>query len=100
MGKVDKEHIIDVIKRQMVDNLEDISMEDISIHKSLLSYGAGSLDVLEIISCAMRELNIRVPRTELADIKCIDELADRFYKYANEEQESAEGGDTETNESG
>lgn len=61
------------------------------LHKSVVSapavidpsrpftdYGANSLDIVEIVSGTMRELKVRIPRTELSDIKNIDGLIDRL----------------------
>ena len=73
-----KQEVIDVIKKNIVENLDDIKTEDIDPMKSMADYGANSLDIIEVVSCTMRELNIKIPRAELADIKNIDQLADRF----------------------
>ena len=54
-----KEEVIKVIKENIVDNL----------------------DIIEVVSCSMRELNIKIPRAELADIKNIDGLADKFMEF-------------------
>ena len=78
-----KDQIIDVIKQNIVDNLDDVEYEQIDPQKTMKDYGANSLDIIEVVSCSMRELNIKIPRTELADIKNIDELADKFKEYAD-----------------
>ena len=77
-----KEQIIDVIKQNIVDNLEEVEYDEIDPQKTMKDYGANSLDMIEVVSCSMRELKIKIPRTELADIKNIDELADKFKEYA------------------
>ena len=77
-----KEEIIDVIKRNIVDNLDDIEYDQIDSQKTMKDYGANSLDIIEVVSCSMRELKIKIPRTELADIKNIDELAEKFQEHA------------------
>ena len=78
-----KEEVIAVIKEQIVDNLDDVNIEDIDPNKSMKDYGANSLDIIEVVSCAMRELKIKVPRSELSDINTIGELADKFVEVAN-----------------
>lgn len=77
-----KEQIIDVIKQNIVDNLDEVEYDEIDPQKTMKDYGANSLDIIEVVSCSMRELKIKIPRTELADIKNIDELADKFKEYA------------------
>ena len=79
-----KEDVIKVIKSNIVDNLDDINEEDIDVSKSMKDYGANSLDIIEVVSSSMRELNIKIPRSELADITTIDELADRFMQHVSE----------------
>ena len=76
-----KEEVINVIKENIVDNLDDIEGEEIDPQKSMKDYGANSLDIIEVVSCSMRELNIKIPRAELADIKNIDGLADKFMEF-------------------
>lgn len=76
-----KEEIIGVIKKNILDNLEDLNEEDIDPSKAMKDFGANSLDIIEIVSCSMRELNIKIPRSELADLKNIDELADKFMEH-------------------
>ena len=49
--------------------------------KPMKDYGANSLDIIEVVSCSMRELDIKIPRAELADISTIDQLADKFMEY-------------------
>lgn len=73
-----KQEIIDVIKKNIADNLDDVNVADIDPTKSMKDYGANSLDIIEVVSCSMRDLDIRIPRSELADIGNIDQLADKF----------------------
>ena len=73
-----KDKVIEVIKKNIIENLDDIEMDDIDTSKSMKDYGANSLDIIEVVSCSMRDLNIKIPRAELADIGDIDGLADKF----------------------
>ena len=73
-----KQEIIDVIKKNIAENLDDVELDTIDPQKTMKDYGANSLDIIEVVSCSMRELNIKIPRTELADIKNFS-LADFFY---------------------
>lgn len=76
-----KEQIVDIIKKYVVENLGTLKAEEIDIHKPMADYGANSLDVIEVVSCTMRELKIRVPREELNNIKNISELAETFLAH-------------------
>lgn len=76
-----KAQVIEVIKKNIVENLDDIAIEDIDVSKSMKDYGANSLDIIEVVSCSMRDLDIKIPRSELADIGDIDGLADKFMEH-------------------
>lgn len=76
-----KDEVIDVIKRNIVENLDDVEGQEIDPQKSMKEYGANSLDMIEVVSCSMRELSIKIPRSELAEIASIDELADKFMEH-------------------
>ena len=77
-----KEKIVEVISKNIIENLDDLENETIDPMKSMKDYGANSLDMIEVVSCSMRELNIKVPRAELADIETIDQLADKFLTFS------------------
>lgn len=78
---VTKEKILEVIKNNMVEIVDDLDIDSIDPLKSMRDYVSDSLDVVEVVSCTMRELKIRVPRSELADIGTINELAGKLHQY-------------------
>lgn len=78
-----KGDVTDVIKKNIAEELDDLEKDEIDVQKSMKDYGANSLDMIEVVSITMRELNIKIPRTELADIANIDELADKFMEYVD-----------------
>lgn len=76
---VSKEHILGVVKKHLIDILEDVDANEIDPAKSMKDLGANSLDIVEVVSCSMRELKVKVPRSELANLKNINELVDLLY---------------------
>lgn len=84
-----KQEVMQVIKSNIVDNLDDIEEGTIDVSKSMKDYGANSLDIIEVVSSSMRELKIKIPRSELADISTIEQLADRFMQYVNRPPEAS-----------
>jgi acyl carrier protein len=76
-----REEVAAVIKKHILDNLEDLGENDINTAKSMKDFGANSLDIIEVVSCSMRELKIKIPRAELADIITIDQLTDKFMEH-------------------
>ena len=80
-GTLTKEEVVEIIKRNLVENLHDVDADEIDITGSMRDYGANSLDIIEVVSATMRELEIRVPRSELSQVTNIDELAEKFLEY-------------------
>ncbi len=82
---MNREQIMEVIKKNIVANIDDIDAAAIDPTKSMKDYGANSLDMIEVVSTTMRELKIKVPRSELTDINNIEQLATKFMEYVNKE---------------
>ncbi len=80
----DKEKIMSVVVENLLDNLEDIEASDVAADKSMKDLGATSLDIVEIVSCSMRDLKVKVPRSELSTLKDIGELVDLLHRVCNE----------------
>ena len=78
-----KDEILAVVKRHLMDILEDVDESKIDPSLSMKDLGANSLDIVEVVSCSMRELKVKVPRSELAKLKNINELVDLLYDVAH-----------------
>ena len=81
MADMTKEEVIEIIKKNLKENLYDVDVDSIEPTSSMRDHGANSLDIIEVVSATMRELKIRVPRSELSQIENIDQLADKFLEY-------------------
>jgi acyl carrier protein len=79
-----RDDVFAVIKRHVVDTLEDLDESQISGDKSLKDLGANSLDIVEIVSGAMRELRVKVPRSELGKLEDVGGLVDLLYNVVSE----------------
>lgn len=77
-----RDDVIAVIKKHIKENLDDANVDDLDFDRSMKDYGANSLDVIEIVSCSMRDLKIKVPRNELDNIQTINQLVEVFLKHA------------------
>jgi len=80
---VDRKEILKVVIKHIklnVGGLEDVIIDS---SKSMAENGASSLDIVEIVSMIMRELQVGIKRTELADLKNINGLVDLLYKVVN-----------------
>jgi acyl carrier protein len=68
--------IFEVVKKHLVDICPDIDAALVVPEASMKDLGASSLDMVEVVSCSMRELGVRVPRQELSTIKDIGGLVE------------------------
>ncbi|MFH1131599.1 MAG: phosphopantetheine-binding protein [Pseudomonadota bacterium] len=75
-----KEEITGIIKQHLMDNLEDeLDEADFDPTKSMKDLGANSLDIVEVVSCTMRDLKVKIPRSELSKLATINDLVDLLY---------------------
>lgn len=79
-----REEVVEVVKRNLVDTIEELEGVEIDTSKSMVDLGANSLDIVEVVSCSMRELKVKVPRAQLNGLKNIDELVDLLLKTSHE----------------
>lgn len=77
---VERDKVLTVIIKNLKQNVDGLESTEIDAKRSMIDYGASSLDIVEIVSASMRELRVKVPRTELANLKNMDELADLLLK--------------------
>ena len=84
-----KEEITEIVKEHLMDNLEDMDEADFDPAKSMKDMGANSLDIVEVVSCTMRDLKVKVPRSELSKLENVNELVDLLYKVASEKEAQA-----------
>jgi acyl carrier protein len=77
------EQIANLAKRKVADFVGGIEPSALDTKKLLKAYGVSSLDLVELVSGMMRELKIKVPRTELRKIGTVDELIAVFSEAAN-----------------
>jgi acyl carrier protein len=75
---MDRAHISTIVKKHILNAVEGLEEPDLDLQKTLADYGASSLDIVSIVSGTMRELKVKIPRTELKNIKSINGLIDMF----------------------
>jgi len=64
-----QQRVFAVVKAKVMEVLIDLDPNLITPDGNLTELGANSVDRVEIAMLAMEELDTRVPRTELADVK-------------------------------
>jgi acyl carrier protein len=76
------EGIFSVIKANMQAIIEESRGKTISETSSMRDFGADSLEMVEVISRSMKQLGIKVPRSELLTVKKVGDLVDVFERTA------------------
>ena len=79
-----REEVLEVVKSHMEDTVEELEGVEIDTSKSMKDLGANSLDIVEVVSCSMRELKVKVPRSELNKLENVDQLVDMLHKAIQE----------------
>ena len=81
-----REDILVVVKKHIMDISEDLTEQQIDPMVSMKDLGINSLDIVEVVSCSMRELKVKVPRSELSKLTNIDGLVDLLYRVSIEKE--------------
>ena len=75
-----REQVLEVVKKYIADAVDDVDVSKLEPAKSMRDYGINSLDIVEVVSRSMRELKVKVPRSELNKLENIDGLVDMLHK--------------------
>jgi acyl carrier protein len=78
------EHIYLVVKKHLLNTVDGLQESDVDLSKSLRDLGANSLDIVEIVSVSMRELKVKVPRSELAKLTNLGGLVELLHTAATQ----------------
>jgi acyl carrier protein len=81
-----REQVLEIVKENLVDTIEELEGVEIDPARSMKDLGANSLDIVEVVSCSMRELKVKVPRAELNTLENIDQLVDLLHKTVQEKE--------------
>jgi acyl carrier protein len=73
-----REEIFDVVKQNILEIIVRVAGTDILESSSMRDFGADSLEIVEVVSRSMKQLQIRVPRRELMGLENLGELVDVF----------------------
>jgi acyl carrier protein len=75
---MNRNEIFEVVKTNMTEIIEGIEGEDIQETHTMSDFGADSLEIIEVVSRSMKQLGLKVPRTELSKAEDIRGLVDLF----------------------
>jgi len=81
---VDREEIASIVRKHLIEVVGDIKEADIDMSRSMKEFGANSLDIVDVVSSAMRELKVKVPRSELSRLTNMNGLVDLLHASVQE----------------
>lgn len=81
-----REEVQAVVTKHLSSAVDGIDTGTVDPAKSMKDYGANSLDIVEVVSGAMRELKVKVPRAELNKLSTIDGLVGLLHDIKTQEQ--------------
>lgn len=84
-----QDHIYTVVKKHLMQTVDGLRDDQIDPTKSMKELGANSLDIVEIVSVSMRELKVKVPRSELSKLTNIGGLVELLHSVATQAQPQA-----------
>ena len=80
---MNREQIFTVVKKHLRLAVDGLADEQIQPGMSMRDLGANSLDIVEVVSASMRELKVKVPRSELSKLTSIGGLVDLLEQAAS-----------------
>ncbi len=84
-----REEVLEIVKENLVDTIEELEGVEIDPARSMKDLGANSLDIVEVVSCSMRQLKVKVPRAELNKLDNINQLVDLLYTNVQEKESAS-----------
>ena len=78
-----REQVQAVVAKHLANAVDGLDAATIDPDKSMKDYGANSLDIVEVVSGAMRELKVKVPRTELNKLTNVNGLVGLLHDAKN-----------------
>lgn len=81
-----REHVMGVVIKHLVDAVDGLTPDKVDPKLSMKDLGANSLDIVEVVSTSMRELKVKIPRSELVKLTNVDGLVDLLWATMNQAQ--------------
>ena len=84
-----REDVLAVVVKHLANAVDGLDPATVDPTRSLKEYGANSLDIVEVVSSSMRELKVKVPRSELNKLANINDLVELLHKIVQEKEAAA-----------
>jgi len=81
-----REQIAEMVEKYMVEVVDDLDPATMDFSMSMKELGVNSLDIVEIVSCVMRDLRVKVPRVELQNLTNVNQFVDLLQRVVREKE--------------
>jgi acyl carrier protein len=88
MTQVSNEEVFEIVKTHLTEIVEEIDPATVTRDANMKALGASSLDIVEVVSCSMRQLRVRIPRAELSTLTNIGGLVDLLHATSQRESQA------------
>jgi acyl carrier protein len=80
-----RSEMFEVVKANIERIVEEAAGREITESTSMVDLGADSLQIVEVVSRSIKQLRLKVPRTELASARTVKDLLDLFERSAQQQ---------------
>lgn len=80
---MERSEIQSVVIKHLCGAVDGLDASTVDPKRSMKDLGANSLDIVEVVSSSMREIKVKIPRTELAKLTNIEQLVDLLHETKN-----------------
>ena len=75
---MDQDKIREIVVMHAKDVIEGLEDVEIDTSQPIVSYGAESLDILEVVGSSARDVGVKVAREDLQGLRSIDDLVELY----------------------
>jgi acyl carrier protein len=86
---VERQEIASVVRKNLIEVVGGLQESELDMSRSMRDFGANSLDIVEVVSLTMRQLKVKVPRSELSKLTNMDGLVDMLYASLQQKLKAA-----------
>ncbi len=84
-----REEMFAVVRANIQEIIEGAKGKEVLESHSMRDFNADSLEMVEVVSRSMKQLKVKVPRTELSSARNLKDLLDLFEKAASAQPSAA-----------
>jgi acyl carrier protein len=77
---MNRDDILAMVVRHVAEAVEGLNVAEVDPTRSMHDHDLTSLDIVEVVTRSMRDLQVKIPRSQLRKIGTINELVDALHR--------------------